>query len=231
MIATPRFVFIHLHKSGGTFVNECLLRFVPAARRLGYHLPRAAVPREFAHLPVLGFVRNPWSYYVSWYSFQQSRPQQNALFRVLSADGRLGFEATIRNMVSLAFEPELLQATVAALPATYTGRGLNLPGAALAPILGTGLGFYSWLSGYMFGRPSDDLHLGRMESLRDDLPRALELLGEPMTDAFRAHVRDAAPSNVSPHSAFEDYYSPGLRQLVAERDAPIIQRFGYRCDD
>ena len=71
MIATPRFVFIHLHKSGGTFVNECLLRFVPAARRLGYHLPRAAVPSEYAHLPVLGYVRNPWSYYVSWYAFQK----------------------------------------------------------------------------------------------------------------------------------------------------------------
>jgi hypothetical protein len=229
MIVTPRFVFIHLHKSGGTFVNECLLRFVPAARRLGYHRPRSCVPREYAHLPVLGFVRNPWSYYVSWYSFQKSRPQQNALFRVLSGDGRLDFDATIRNMVSLAFEPKLLQAAVDALPATYTDRGLNLPGPALAPILGSGLGFYSYLSSYMFGRSADDLILGRMESLRIDLPRALDVLGEPMNDAFRQQVRDAAPSNVSPHAAFEDYYSAGLRQLVAERDATVIQRFGYRC--
>jgi len=37
MIATDRFVFLHLHKSGGTFVNECLLRHVPGARQLGYH--------------------------------------------------------------------------------------------------------------------------------------------------------------------------------------------------
>jgi len=29
MIATERFVFIHLHKSGGSFVNECLQRFFP----------------------------------------------------------------------------------------------------------------------------------------------------------------------------------------------------------
>jgi hypothetical protein len=29
MIATPHFVHIHLHKSGGTFINECLLRFFP----------------------------------------------------------------------------------------------------------------------------------------------------------------------------------------------------------
>jgi hypothetical protein len=232
MIATPRFVFIHLHKSGGTFVNECLLRFLPAARRLGYHLPRSALPRHLAHLPVLGFVRNPWSYYVSWYSFQQSRPHPNALFRVLSDDGRLGFDGTITNMVSLALDPALLQAVVAALPARYTDRGLNLPGPALAPILGSGLGFYSYLSAYMFGSGDvPDLNLGRMESLRADLPRLLETIGEPMSDAFRAHVRDSAPSNVSAHGPYAGYYSAGLRDLVARRDATIIQRFGYRFDE
>ncbi len=40
MIATDHIVFLHLHKSGGTFVNEGLLRFVPEARIVGYHLPR-----------------------------------------------------------------------------------------------------------------------------------------------------------------------------------------------
>jgi len=44
MIVTDRFVFLHLHKSGGTFVNECLLRFLPDARQVGYHLPRSMTP-------------------------------------------------------------------------------------------------------------------------------------------------------------------------------------------
>jgi hypothetical protein len=91
MIATDRFVFLHLHKSGGTFVNECLLRFVPGARQLGYHLPRAMIPSELRQLPVLGVVRNPWSYYVSWYAFQAARPQPNPLFGVLSRNRELGF--------------------------------------------------------------------------------------------------------------------------------------------
>jgi hypothetical protein len=72
MIATDRFVYVHLHKSGGTFVNECLLRFFPDARQIGYHLPRSRIPQDRLALPVLGFVRNPWSYYVSWYSFQSA---------------------------------------------------------------------------------------------------------------------------------------------------------------
>jgi hypothetical protein len=81
MIACGRFVFLHLHRSGGTFVNECLLRFVPGAQLIGYHLPRSLIPAGMAALPVLGLVRNPWSYYVSWYSFQAAKRQPNALYR------------------------------------------------------------------------------------------------------------------------------------------------------
>src|SRR5262245_57205969 len=137
MIATERFVFLHLHKSGGTFVNECLLRFVPGARQLGYHLPRARIPTDLAHLPILGLVRNPWSYYVSWYAFQVARAQPNPLFRVLSRGRTLDFAATIRNMLELGRNAALLADTVRALPAAYANRGLNLPGPELARIEGS----------------------------------------------------------------------------------------------
>ena len=46
MIVTPRFVFLHLHKSGGTFVNTCLMQFVAGARQIGYHLPRSMIAPE-----------------------------------------------------------------------------------------------------------------------------------------------------------------------------------------
>jgi hypothetical protein len=184
---------------------------------------------ELAGRPALGFVRSPWSYYVSWYSFQQSLPRQNALFRVLSDDGRLGFPGTIRNMLSLSSDHALLQAVVGALPREYRGHGLNLPGPALAPIFGSGRGFYSYLADYMFGG-APDLRLGRMETLRVDLPRMLEQAGEPMSDALLAHVRDTPASNESPHGPVAGYYDAELRDLVAARDAPLIDRFRYRLD-
>ncbi len=230
MIASPRFVFLHLHKSGGTFVNECLLRFVPQARQLGYHLPRSAIPPEFAALPVLGVVRNPWSYYVSWYAFQAARPQPNALFRVLSDDGRADFAGTIRNALALASDAGLLERVVAALPASYTGRGLNLPGFELAPIRGSGLGLYAYLYRHLFGADGPT-HAARMERLREELPTMLAAVGEPVTDALRHHLAIAAPSNVSSHGPYADYYETALRELVAERDAAVIQRYGYRFGD
>lgn len=230
MIATPRFVFLHLHKSGGTFVNECLLRYVPGARQLGYHLPHSLLPPDLAGLPVLGFVRNPWSYYVSWYAFQSERPQPNALFRVLSEDGSAGFSGTIANMLDLGKDDALLEAVSAALPANYTNRGLNLPGFALAPIRGSRLGFYAYLFQYIFaGAPR--LEVGRMESLRTDLLGLLERVGEPVNEELHRHVATAAPVNTSRHDGYADYYDAALRDRVAERDAMIIERFGYRFGD
>ena len=136
MLVTDHFVYLHLHKSGGTFVNEVLLRHVPGARMLGYHLPRSHIPPQYRHLPLLGFVRNPWSYYVSWYHFQLSLPRQNHLFRCVSDDGRLGFGDTIRRLVTLGSDDELLDRVAAGLPQDFVGHGLNLPSWALA--LGAG---------------------------------------------------------------------------------------------
>jgi hypothetical protein len=229
MIATERFVFLHLHKSGGSFVNECLLRFLPDAQLIGYHLPRSLVPKPFAHLPVLGFVRNPWSYYVSWYRFQARRPHPNSLFRILSDDGQLGFEATLRNMLDLGSTArnERLDKLVAALPQMYGSRGLNLPGFALERIRGSGRGFYSFLYRYMYDG-AGELHIGRMERLREELPSLLSGLGTPIGAPLREHISNAPARNVSEHGDYAEYYSAQLRELVAERDADVIDRHAYR---
>lgn len=230
MIATQRFVFLHLHKSGGTFVNECLLRFVPGARQIGYHLPRTMIPRELAGLPVLGLVRSPWSYYLSWHSFQSARPRPNALYRILSEDGHLGFGGTLRNMLRLSEDADLLERVVSALPQAYGGSGINLPGFALAPIRGSGLGFYAFLHRYMFGEDRA-VRVGRMEALREELPGMLEQAGEPVSAALREFIATAEPRNVSSHPRCADAYDDELRALVAERDAEVIERYGFSFED
>ncbi len=227
MIATKRFVFLHLHKSGGTFVNEALLRFVPGARQIGYHLPRRLIPAELADLPVLGFVRNPWSYYVSWYSFQRAQPRPNPLFAILSDGGRLVFEATIARMLSLGEQDALLDQIVAALPRDYGNRGLNLPGPAAEAIRGTGLGFYSFLYRYMYGGGTSALHIGRMESLRPDLLALLAEVGEEVSEDVRRHILQTGERNTSRHDPYPDYYGEALRDEVAARDAEVILAHGY----
>ena len=229
MIATNRFTYIHLHKSGGSFVNECLLRYFPDARQLGYHLPLSLLPDDLRGLPVLGFVRSPWSYYVSWYAFQSQRPRPNALFRCVSDDGTLDFKTSVRNLVELGNDPARLDCLLGLLPDHYgaAGFGLNLPNFALAPIRGSGLGFYSFLFRYMYTAPGIEPVIGRCENLRADFLAFLERVGASISAELREFVLNASPRNTSQHGDWHGYYDQELAQLVAARDASVIERFRY----
>jgi len=223
MIVTDRFVFLHLHKSGGRFIAEGLRRHVPGARAIGYHLPARFIPPEAGGLPVLGLVRNPWSYYLSWFSFQRARPRPNALFRLASDDGRLDFNRTVHRLLDLGRDDELLGRTVAALPDRYGGEGLNLPGFALAGIRGTGLGFYAWLYGYLHAGAG--VRVARLEHLADEAGALFEAAGAP--PAFLDYLRTAPPLNRSDHGATASYYDAALRDRVAAADAAVIDAHGY----
>ena len=54
------------------------------------------------HASVVGTVRNPWAYYVSWYHFQLGVPKRDILFQICSDEGRLGFKQTVSNLVALS---------------------------------------------------------------------------------------------------------------------------------
>lgn len=228
MIATPRFVYLHLHKSGGTFVNEALLRFVPGARQLGYHLPARLIPHALRKLPVLGFVRNPWAYYVSWYSFQSAREDGgNALFRALSDDGRLNFKQTVRNMLELGSDAPRLDRLLAQLPDAFSNQGFNLPRPALEPLRGLKVGFYTYLYQYMFTGHNGQLFLGRTETLREDLLGFFDTLRLDPGPELRDFISSHSARNASRHGDWRTYYDEELRDLVAERDATVIGQFNY----
>jgi hypothetical protein len=229
MIITDRFVFLHLHKSGGSFVNRFLLEFVPSARQVGYHLPRDYIPDEARELPILGTARNPWDYYVSWYSFQQAMLVPNALFAVASEDRRLGFAGTLHNLMRLGEDPQLLDAWAARLPLQLPNRGINLSRDCVWPLRNSGLGFYSFLYRRMYGDLSQTT-LVDTQYLRDGLTAFLTDTGIDVTLAMHEWLRDSPPVNSSTHAHYSTCYDDVLHQLVAEKDAAVIQHHGFAFD-
>ena len=105
MLITDRFVFVHVPKTGGDFIRRICLKHLPTAgfvpHQIAKHGPDTEIPAPYDALPRFALVRNPWDYYVSWYSFQAARETPNALFSIVSDDGRLGFAATVENLVNL----------------------------------------------------------------------------------------------------------------------------------
>jgi hypothetical protein len=226
MLVTNKLLFLHLHKSGGTFVNVLLLRCVPSARHVGYHLPYREAPPAFRDRPVVGTVRSPWAYYVSWYHFQRSQEQPNLLFRICSNDGELGFAGTIENLVRLSSDEPRLTVLERELPATYANYGLNLTKKCIGELRERGLGFYSFLYERLYAGAERPIIL-QAEQLRQELRAALLELGHlpnPCADKF---LREAPPLNVSQHQTPSHYYDERLARIVAECDRTIIDRYGY----
>jgi hypothetical protein len=130
-------------------------------------------------------------------------------------------------MLDLCENDAVLSQLVDILPRQYGSQGLNLPGFSLAPIRGSGLGFYSYLYEYMYAGTTSTLRVGPMEELPGKLLDLFDGTGQPVSDAMRKYLRSAPPKNRSQHSPYGGYYDRALRDRVAARDAPVIGQYGY----
>lgn len=232
MIITPCAIFVHFHKSGGQFINRLLLQHVPGATRFGYHRPLSEAPQHTSALPAFGFVRNPWDWYVSWYAFNALYPLRNPLFRITSNDGSLDFSSTIENLVRLG-QPDhraMRESLARLLPESRENNmGSGLTSSLIVDMDEPDRGYLTWLWRYMFfGDPYQrQLHFGKLEELRRDLPPLLKQfainISREMDNAILVHP----PVNTSPHGHYRDYYTPALRGLIAGKDGEYIEAFGY----
>lgn len=126
MFLTRHFVFTHIPKTGGNFVRQILEDYAPATwelQKLEDHASHEQIPATHRELPRLAMARNPFSWHVSWFHFQQKNPHD--FFQEISQGGTLDFGAAMRR--------------------AYTGDGrlANSAGAltqTLLEMLGQGLG-------------------------------------------------------------------------------------------
>jgi hypothetical protein len=201
LIITPYFVFLHVPKTGGSWLKST----IPDDWRLATlrnHEPRRNIPGEYARLPVLAFVRNPWDWYVSHYAYHVAREPRDARIELLFANGS-SFESFLRTALYGANFP-------------VTGKIMQ----------SEKIDFYTVVLRNLTG-PEEGIWFGRFENLREDFQRFLETIAAPVTDELRDKIRSAPPENASDRRPYRDYYTDELRDLVAERSRLIIDRFGY----
>ncbi len=59
----------------------------------------------------------------------------------------------------------------------------------------------------------------------------LESVGQAVSREMRDFIDNAPPGTSHGHARYTEFYDDELRDLVAERDAPVIARHGYRFGD
>jgi hypothetical protein len=232
MLVTDKFVFLHLPRAGGTFVYEVVKRFFSTAHEVGYHFPRELLPEEYSHLPILGTIRNPWEFYVSWYHHVEPRGAASTFFDWVSDKGKLGFAETIRNALNLGVNNERLDLLINRLPDQVDNGKRNIPNItkeAMRRARGTGVGYYTWRFNEIFGQ-ADDVFFCRVESLREDLVAFFEQVGAA-TDELRKYVLRLDKKNTAEYAEVSSYYTAELAELVANRDRQLVDRFGFRFGD
>jgi hypothetical protein len=91
----------------------------------------------------------------------------------------------------------------------------------------SGLGGYSWYVHHTFGEGYGGVRLGRFETLRTDLLRILEEVATPPL-LLRTGILELPGINVGKRGPYQKYYDEEMREIVARKDGPLIEAFGYR---
>lgn len=232
MICTPAFTLIHLHKTGGQSINDAVLNCITGAVEIGYHLPLRLLPEEAKSLPVIGVIRNPWDWYVSWYAFNNLRGVKNPLFNIVSRGKQAGFSETIENLVrypEASSKNDIMKSSHKALLSEHfeNDGGAGFTKACVNEFNSATEGYYSLLVKRMFGDHKDNVHLIRFESLEQDLRGILQRLEVAEAEAIHRYLSEQPKKNSSARGHYAQYYEAHLSALIAEKDKDIIERFDY----
>jgi hypothetical protein len=240
-----RFVFIHVPKTGGTFLRHMLKEELPDCYPLGeddgrVHHGWDRIPDEAQGRPVLAFVRNPWDWYVSWYSFAVGIPPERfdqarmrPLYRRLFADESNGSgrpsPGNGRNPAN-DFAITVKRACTGIVDGGDPAELAPLvDGFDLAQPLLEGRDFYSARLQFTVGDAFDSelATIGRYESLLDDLEAFFEKIELKLPAGAMERIRAKERRNTSQHGHYRDYYDEELRDLVGSSCRGLIERFDY----
>ncbi|MDH3285366.1 MAG: hypothetical protein OEQ13_11540 [Acidobacteriota bacterium] len=250
MIATDKFVYVHMPKTGGTFVTEVLFRLqdllnteklIIRNRRTAFILSELKhggyrdIPRAHRGKPLLTTIRNPFDLYVSEYEFGWwKRFEYRIYFRLLA--GR--YKKDFPGFPNLGFE-EYLRLWNRAF-CRGANKDFDAPGSV------------GWLTHrfveFYCPKPDDilrrlngelvdsgtlkdemaDVAFLRTERLNEDLHRYLLELGYGERDVeFIRGLTKIRPrgSGRGDEQGWSSYYTPELRRKLRSRERFIFEMF------
>ena len=212
----PKFIFIHIQKTGGVSISNLLRRYSPTTtpgRGLRHISARRALKQvensddyfKFA------FVRNPWDRLVSWYTMIDEA-------RKGVADG------TAEPMTRRLIKKNNLFKYVLRCGPTFDEFVINCTEKQWM-----GNGYYSFTFNqlrYLTDKNGEVLvnYIGRFENLAQDISHVFDKLG------LEASQLEIPHENRSAHSHYSEMYTPETREIVRKRFRRDIEFFGYEFE-
>jgi hypothetical protein len=219
---THNLAYWHMPKTGGMSVYKIFGVF---AAEIGYervlgpirHGDVSEIPRSALFKRTLfGTIRDPWSWYHSLYQHVMSSPDGEAHMLKIG-NGVEGFKAALYGMTH--------PLDVADLPDQFTGITNihdDIRAAARNQYLSSGMGLYSWMFQYTYGRPVRPLIFVNTKHLTQGLSLILNLPHQRLLEVNRQNC-----ATHRPHSLDHTEYDQEMRDWVSQADKGLISTFGF----
>lgn len=236
MIKTDKFIFIHLFRSGGTFINEFLENNFTNFKMVGYHRPLSLIPDKYNNLPVVGNVRNPWDWYVSVYyhCLNTYYPMgTKTILNFILDFKRYDFKESIKRLIDKSWMTDIdKEKALSHFPNTHNWEGKyldNITKDDFISYLESDMGFFSWLIERMYldeNKSLQSVHLCRTEDLRREFIRFLT----HSTNVSRKEI-NKLKINIINKSNSDGHHNNSYVKLIYDNDPYLSNNFGYESRD
>jgi len=225
MVISDNFVFIHLQKCAGSFVDNLLERMFADAKFNGTrHDSARQIAKRHRNKPVFGTIRNPWDWWVSWYAATNGGRKLRGpnAERVRSSSFEEFWDTIFSTTDSFG---ELKMARINELgigPYTYrfVQRYFKDPEAVLS----------NWDVDEIKANINElmcPIHLCRVEDLKKELVRFFDSINLQLDEEQLFMLMNAPIDNASKHDLTPTYYDDKMSALVKEKDRLIVELYGY----
>lgn len=228
LFSTNRFTWLHVPKTGGTWLHQVLTQHAPPSWAVSggppAHVRLWEVPMALEHwnrrpervgLPVVASVRNPWDWYVSLYFFlEQHRVNRTGGYAVPKHQRQPG----LTQWEERYGKGNSVRGFRIALPRILEDMHVKAVMGIASP------------QTFFLRNPDGSVGVMpvRFEGLRRNMLAALEEIGVEVTPALRGALLKSPKANASGHAAYTNCYDDMTRKLVADHEAWLIDRFEYR---
>jgi hypothetical protein len=242
MIIGNKFVFIHNPRTGGSFVRNSFKKIFPSANFSAledWHKPIDLLDKRHKNKLKFGVIRNPWSWYVSWYHHQQPKGKWLTLFLN-------GKSNTFRNFLTGVLSSSFARKNKG-LKFHPVGNPYLKPSIpVLDYISNLGIGFVTYRYLYMFFNNYENIFYGKRdiwtnhnkllsldcviknENIANDIIKVFNQNNILLSSNNKGILRNAPRRNITNHKPYQTYYDEELVQLVGEKDKLVIDRYKYK---
>jgi hypothetical protein len=214
---------MHSPKTGGTWVREVLS---PIRVEWVEH----GILTEQPDVPVYAFVRNPWHWHVSMYSFLNKGSEyfsKNSILPIIHALPENTFEQFIRNVCepTAAFKSRVHAIfKVMCKAKEHLHITDQVEGQIIDEWLETDIGYYQLIHN-IYTRYAT--FIGKHEFIRDDLMHMV-IGARDHSGLIEQRIRSMPPINVTDNTQDKrSFYNVDTQELVKQSCASIIERYRY----